>query len=89
MSCPFCSLPEAGMLRQRRHAFAMLDAYPVSKGHVLIIPRRHVASWFDITGEERAEMLGLVDEMRAYLQAAYAPDGYNLGINDGATTRHS
>lgn len=72
------------MLRQTRHAFAMLDAYPVSKGHCLIIPRRHVASWFDATADERNEMFDLVRQVRDYLQDVYAPDGYNVGINDGA-----
>lgn len=72
------------MLRHTPHAFAMLDAYPVSKGHCLIIPRRHVASWFDATADERNEMFDLLRQVREYLCDAYAPEGYNVGINDGA-----
>lgn len=61
----------------------MLDAYPVSEGHCLIVPRRHVASWFDATADERAEMLDLLAQTRTYLRDLHAPDGYNIGINDG------
>ncbi len=81
--CPFCAYAGAGLLRQTPHAFAMLDAYPVSEGHCLIVPRRHVASWFDATADERAEMLDLLAQTRTYLQDLHAPDGYNIGINDG------
>jgi diadenosine tetraphosphate (Ap4A) HIT family hydrolase len=84
VGCPFCAFAEAGMLRHTPHAFAMLDAYPVSKGHCLIIPRRHVASWFDATADERNEMFDLLRQVREYLCDAYAPEGYNVGINDGA-----
>jgi diadenosine tetraphosphate (Ap4A) HIT family hydrolase len=47
------------------------------------VPRRHVASWFDLSNEEHGAILELVDRLRRRLDATYAPDGYNLGINDG------
>jgi diadenosine tetraphosphate (Ap4A) HIT family hydrolase len=65
-------------------AVALRDEYPVSRGHALIVPRRHVRSWFDATENERAALLELVDRIRERLEAsARKPDGYNIGINDG------
>lgn len=60
------------------------DAYPISPGHTLIIPKRHVASFFEITSEERNAMLSLLDKAASVLKAELHPAGYNIGINDGA-----
>ena len=65
-------------------AIVFRDAYPVSPGHTLVIPVRHVASFFDTTPEERAAMFGLLDAAKQQLQAQFAPAAYNIGINDGA-----
>lgn len=82
--CPFCTAPAGCWLLQRDTAVALRDAYPVSPGHTLILPRRHVASFFDTTTAERADLLGLLDDARRLLQAEFAPSGYNIGINDGS-----
>lgn len=50
---------------------------------MLVIPRRHVASFFGITNEERLSMLRLLDEARGQLANEFQPDGWNVGINDG------
>jgi diadenosine tetraphosphate (Ap4A) HIT family hydrolase len=63
---------------------ALWDSYPLNPGHVLLVPRRHVASWFGTTGEERDEMLRLADAARMVVLKQHSPDGFNLGINDGA-----
>lgn len=69
-------------------ALAFRDAYPVSAGHTLVIPVRHVASFFDITPNERAAMraamFGLLEAAKQQLHAEFSPAGYNIGINDGA-----
>jgi diadenosine tetraphosphate (Ap4A) HIT family hydrolase len=83
-ACPFCNLDAARILQDTPLAVAYRDAFPVSKGHCLVIPRRHIASWFDATPEERSDMLGLLDEARARVQRDHGPDGFNIGINDGA-----
>lgn len=83
MPCPFCHLPNDRIEAQNDLAVAIRDAYPVNPGHTLVIPRRHVASWFEATVEERAAMLELADLARQTLQDELAPDGFNLGINDG------
>ena len=83
-SCPFCAIPRDQVLIEHPLALAKRDGYPVSKGHTLIIPRRHVASFFETTAEERRAMLKLLDEMKAMLDREHKPDGYNIGINNGA-----
>ena len=64
-------------------AFAVRDAYPISPGHTLIIARRHVASFFEVTDDERNVMLLLLDQAKEELDGQFHPSGYNVGINDG------
>jgi len=65
-------------------AFVKRDGHPVAVGHSLIIPRRHVATFFETTDDERRAMLELLDETKVLLNREHRPDGYNIGINDGA-----
>jgi ATP adenylyltransferase len=62
-SCPFCSIPAGDILDGNECAVAVRDRYPVSLGHTLIIPIRHVADYFDLTKEERDETLALLERM--------------------------
>jgi diadenosine tetraphosphate (Ap4A) HIT family hydrolase len=55
----------------------------VSPGHTLVIPRRHIGSFFDLIPEERTDLLALLDEARKGIDAEFAPQAYNIGINDG------
>ncbi len=82
MTCPFCNLA-APPTAENTHAVAFRDAYPVSEGHTLVIPRRHVPGWFDATRAEQLAMLDLVERVKDELDASHAPDGYNIGINAG------
>ncbi len=84
--CPFCSCQAEGrIIREERSALAIEDQYPVTKGHHLIIPRRHVATYFDMTDEERHDADRLLFLLRDDL-AAKDPtiDGFNIGMNCGA-----
>ena len=63
-ACPFCGPPQEQILAECAEAMALWDSYPVSPGHALIVPRRHVASLFDATATEREAILGLADEAR-------------------------
>lgn len=81
--CPFCHLPESRVILANELAVAIRDAYPVSSGHSLILPRRHVGSFFDTTQEERIAMLALLGSVREGLERECHPAGYNIGINDG------
>jgi diadenosine tetraphosphate (Ap4A) HIT family hydrolase len=82
--CPFCSLPASRIAGQNDHGVWIRDGFPISPGHSLIIPRRHVASFFDITVQERMALLEILDQAKAQIREEFRPDGYNIGINDGA-----
>ncbi len=86
--CPFCVIvnhDEAHrIIEQNDFAFVMPDAYPVSEGHTLIIPKRHIGSFFEISAEERQALFGLLDLVKKDLDKKSKPDAYNIGINDGA-----
>jgi diadenosine tetraphosphate (Ap4A) HIT family hydrolase len=82
-ACPFCALPQARLLFRNDSSIAFRDAYPVTPGHTLVIPRRHVSSFFDTTPEERTSMLGLLEAAKQQIQSEFDPAGYNIGINDG------
>ncbi|MEA5115943.1 MAG: HIT family protein [Geobacteraceae bacterium] len=82
--CPFCNLEPSRIFADNEHAVAIYDGFPVNPGHVLIIPKRHVVSLFEVTKEERAALFDLLDDVRCRLIAERKPDGFNIGINDGA-----
>jgi diadenosine tetraphosphate (Ap4A) HIT family hydrolase len=83
-ACPFCTLSESRIILANHHALAIPDGFPISPGHTLIIPKRHIASFFEATREEQTAMLDLLAEMRQRLLEERNPDGFNIGINDGA-----
>jgi len=59
------------------------DINPVASGHLLIITRRHVADFFEATATERASLMALLLEAKAWLAREYAPDGFSVGVNIG------
>lgn len=81
MSCIFCDIKE--YVLENELAFAIFDKFPVTKGHMLFIPKRHVANFFDLTKEEREAIFDLVDEGKKLLDEKYSPDAYNVGVNVG------
>ena len=85
MNCPFCTLPESRIVDSNAFGVTIRDAYPVSPGHTLVIPRRHVVSFFEITEAERSGLMDLLSNAKIMVQADLAPTGYNIGINDGAS----
>lgn len=82
--CPFCDSPGSRVFHEDDHVRVIRDGFPVSPGHTLIVPRRHVAGWADLSDDERIAMWRAVDLVRSEIEKEYSPDGYNLGINDGA-----
>ncbi len=82
-TCPFCNPDASRTILTNTHALALHDGYPITPGHALIIPKRHIASFFEATREEQTAMLDLLDEMRRLLLKDHNPDGFNIGINDG------
>jgi diadenosine tetraphosphate (Ap4A) HIT family hydrolase len=83
--CPFCTLPPERIIDSNYLALVIRDGYPVSAGHTLVIPKRHIGSWFDITQAEQQALLDLLAKAKAVLETEFKPDGYNIGINDGPT----
>lgn len=83
MACPFCGLPAERIIAADAHALVIRDGFPVSCGHTLIIPRRHVGSFFELTTQERTALFTQLDNAKSALDKEFAPDGYNIGINDG------
>lgn len=87
--CPFCQ-DEIETICEESGAFARFDRFPVTKLHALVIPRRHVGSFFDLRGSEYGDCLSLLHRTRKILAGL---DGsitsYNLGINDGADAGQS
>ena len=81
--CPFCHLAPGRILARNAHGVFVRDSFPVSPGHTLVIPARHFGSFFEATPEERAALLELLEQARADVLRQHAPDGWNIGINDG------
>ena len=67
MDCPFCNLKE-NILFENDYAVAFFDSYPVSKGHALIIPKRHSEHYFELTKEEIEAMFELSQKVKEYLE---------------------
>jgi diadenosine tetraphosphate (Ap4A) HIT family hydrolase len=83
--CPFCSPVPEEIVLQNPLCYARYDRYPVSKGHILIVPFRHVGDFFELTESERNAAFELVWQSRAKLDPDLHPDGYNVGVNVGQT----
>lgn len=81
--CPFCRIPTDSVIIENELAFGFLDGFPVSPGHTLIVPRRHVATYLDATGAEKAALWSLADEVCTRLGEGRSPNGFNIGINVG------
>ena len=79
--CIFCQMKD--YILENELAYAIYDKYPVGKGHMLFIPKRHVKDFFDITKEEREAIFELKKEKKKLLDKKYSPDSYNVGINCG------
>lgn len=84
-TCPFCSRDPGEIIWENDLAYARFDKYPVSPGHLIIIPKRHITSVFDTTRSELAALWDLLFVAKQHLKENFKPDGYNIGINDGAS----
>jgi diadenosine tetraphosphate (Ap4A) HIT family hydrolase len=79
--CELCR-PE-NLLLEGSLAYVRFDSNSLSRGHVLVVPRRHVASYFDMTVAEKTEIQALLDRAQSRIAADFSPDGYNIGVNIG------
>jgi diadenosine tetraphosphate (Ap4A) HIT family hydrolase len=83
MTSPFLSRPQSEWIASNDLAFAIMDGYPVNPGHVLVIPKRLVSTWWEATREEQVAILDLLDVVKRQLDESHRPDGYNIGVNAG------
>lgn len=84
IACPLCSIDATQIFAANDSALAILEGSPVSLGHSLIIPKRHMSSLFEATRDEREKLFDLLELVKKELQEKYNPDGFNIGINEGA-----
>ncbi len=87
--CLFCQLREERIIGQCDLTMAFLDSCPVSTGHALIIPKRHVATYFDITEQEQNAIAKSLQKAKLILDEEFSPDGYNIGVNNGEAAGQS
>jgi len=87
--CPFCRIPTLGdaeglLLHRGRRVFAVLNLYPYNPGHLMVCPYRHVADYTELDGDEVLEVAEVTRRAMRTIRAVSAPDGFNLGMNQGA-----
>jgi len=82
--CPFCKPFADDIVAKNDLCYARWDRYPVSKGHLLLMPYRHTPDFFSLTPEEKLAMLDLIDTCKEIIVENFKPDGYNIGMNIGA-----
>jgi diadenosine tetraphosphate (Ap4A) HIT family hydrolase len=87
-NCPFCQLG-ARVVAENQLAAALRDREPASRGHTLVVPKRHCTSFFELTDAEVAACWALLRAERERLLAEHRPDGFNVGVNDGAAAGQS
>lgn len=83
-ACPFCTPdPRRQIVAESATAYAIRDIFPVTPGHTLIIPKRHCASYFDLSFKEQAACWFMVNAVKKQIQAEFNPYGFNVGVNIG------
>lgn len=87
--CLFCDLSEHKTLCESEGFVAVFDNFPANPGHILVIPKRHVVSYFDLSPEEMGEAARLLAEAQRLVAAQFGPDDYTIGINDGPAAGRS
>jgi ATP adenylyltransferase len=86
-ACIFCEIATTDrVIDQTDHTFVIRDAFPVTEGHTLFIPKRHVADYFDLNPNEKSDIQELLQKHKAMIEVNdESVDGFNIGINVGAT----
>ena len=89
--CIFCDIKKLNsqIIYEDEIWVAILDNYPVSKGHTLLIPKRHCETYFDLNEIELFTLNEAINYVRKILDKDYAPNGYNIGVNCGKVAGQS
>ena len=80
-NCIFCNPTD--IVINGEYAYSRFDGYPVSEGHCLIIPKRHVGSIDELTDVELKDLYTVLHQTKILIRETYLPDGFNIGINEG------
>lgn len=80
-SCIFCN--PSKVIVNGQYTYSKLDEFPVSKGHCLVIPKRHVKTLWELTDEELKDLYTVMKQTDDWIFEWYHPDGENIGINEG------
>jgi len=85
MNCPFCNISQSERVIETELLIGFPDRFPASPGHLLLVSRRHIETWFEATTEERTALMAAVDDAVAIIEARLdrLPNGYNVGFNAG------
>jgi len=83
MSCIFCNIEKERIITENEFAFAIYDSFPVSQGHILVIPKKHINNYFEADSQTKEQLWKLVDECKEIVDKKFNPAGYNIGINCG------
>ena len=87
--CVFCAILKEGddeknwILYRGKHCFVVINLYPYSNGHVMVVCNRHVDFFSNLSIEERAEVMEVVSRCERVILDAYKPGGVNVGVNLG------
>ena len=85
--CELCAPKD--VLFESDFAYVSHEANSLSKGHVIVVPKRHVADFFDMSGAEQGSVVALLNRAQKMIHEKHRPDGYNLGVNVGAAAGQS
>lgn len=85
--CELC-LPRA-VLIDNELAYAQPEKNSLSRGHIIVVPRRHVSDFFEMTSSEQVAVVELLNRAREFIQSQHSPDGYNIGVNVGRAAGQS
>lgn len=81
--CVFCDMPGSAYVIENDYFYGLFDKYPVTKGHLLIIPKRHAETLFELSEAERKALFEIIEEGKAHLEKKFSPAGFNFGVNQG------
>jgi len=86
-TCELCA-PQS-VLSENELAYVRADNHTLSRGHVLVVPKRHVADFFAMTPQEQVAVLELLRGAERLIRAEHSPDGFNIGVNIGKAAGQS
>jgi HKD family nuclease len=84
MTCPFCAVDPARVAFEDELVLALWDGFPVSAGHLLVVPKSHAATWEDLTALQKTAIWAAIDRAVVLIRERHGPDGFNVGFNQGA-----